>query len=390
MAVLQTGLRKYWKLAAALTLIAVAVLALLRNLLFVNVADAFVNATLVPVLSPIPGQVVEPLPPPGTRVSATSVVRISNERADETLAIQTSERLQEIEAELESAKARRIPMQASIEELAGWSRRYVKARDAYLGQRLTEARSQVAASREELRKAEYNHNRLQEQSLYVSRNMLDEASTAVEVARQALNAAEARQAQVVTEREALAQRIQISDSYSERTFSEQRLQETHLQLATLDAQIAALEHQRRAMAESLERSQRQLGRETEATVALQDAVVWRRIPAGSQVGRGGTVGEIAPCEDAVITVTLERSAFRKLHVGMPATASLRLPDGERRRVRASVVTLTGGSLQNVLGTAIPFGRAIVENAYGAVLRVDDPQELDCAIGRPVDLRIGKE
>ena len=117
--------------------------------------------------------------------------------------------------------------------------------------------------------------------------------------------------------------------------------------------------------------------------------MWTRVPAGIQVTRGGALGEIAPCDDTVITVTLDRAAFRKIQVGMQARAELRLADGERRRFEATVVSLTGGSLQNVLGMAIPFGRAIVEDAYGAVLRVADSTVLECAIGRPVTLRFSR-
>lgn len=389
MTILHAGLKKHWKLVVGSFLILLALIVLLRNFFFVNVKDAFVNATLVSVLSPIPGEVTEPLPLPGTRTLGAFTAKVRNNRPDEALNIETSERLGQITAELESALTRRTRLEAAVEEFSGWSRRHASARGTYLDQRKTEAEAEVAMAREQLNQAQYNLDRLQAQSQYVSRNTIDEAQTRVSVAQQSLNAALAREAQVNTERAALGQRLQIADSYSERTFSEQRLQETSLQLAILDGEIAALQHQQKALTDNLTRTTDQLGRESEAEITVPDAVVWRRVPATSHVVRGGEIGQVAPCTDALITVTLDRAAFRKLHVGMTASAVLRLNDGERRQLDATVVTLTGGSTQNILGTAIPFGRATVEDAYGAVLRVEDPLMLECAIGRPVSLRFGR-
>lgn len=383
-------LRGHWRLLLGLCFIGFALVALLRNFVLVNATDAFINATLLAVRSPIPGQVLEPLPPPGTRILVTPVTtaKIHNERADETLSIEVTERLDQLESALASSTARLEKLQKAADEFATWSKRHANARDAYLAERLLETQADTMARQKELENASNTLQRLEGASAYVSRGTLDNAQTAVQVAQESLAAAKAKQAQVISERRALTQRIQIADSYSERTWSEQKLQETRLQITLLQADIAALEQQRETLLDNLKRSRNQLNRESAADVPLPDAVVWRRVPPGAHVVRGGEIGEVAPCSEAVITITLDRSAFRKLHIGMQASARFRMDDGQPRQVKATVVTLTGGSQENVLGMAIPFGRAIVEDAYGAVLRTETPQALECAIGKPVSLQFG--
>jgi hypothetical protein len=386
---MQEQIKQYWKLIVGVLLVVLALLAFTRNVVFVNVQDAFVNAPLSTVRSPIEGQIRQSLPAPGERTGSERPIEIHNERPDQTLAIEIAERLSDVTSRLAFNRERSERLGASIDQFDDWSVRFREARDRYLAERLREAQAQSAAAARTLADAEDNLKRLTGLREHTSPRILNAAQTAVDVARGQLQASRSRERQFREERKALAERIQVTETFSERTFSDQKVQETQLERDLALADIAALEQQQVTLQNGLEAAQAQIERERRWQATLPDAVVWTRVPAGIQVTRGGALGEIAPCDDAVITVTLDRAAFRKIQVGMQARAELRLADGERRRFEATVVSLTGGSLQNVLGMAIPFGRAIVEDAYGAVLRVADSTVLECAIGRPVTLRFSR-
>jgi|LNAP01.1.fsa_nt_gb hypothetical protein len=385
---LTTVFHKHWRLLLGLFFLGFAVVALTRNFIVVTATDAFINANLIAVRSPIPGQIARPLPPVGSRTGTSTLAQVRNTRADQTLTLEISQRLEQVDSALSGASARLEKLKAAEREFAAWSRRYVGARGVYLSQRQSQAAANREASLRQLENARSQLKRLEGVQAYISRDMLEQARTSAQVAEQSLLAATAETEQVASERAALGQRLQIADSYSERTYSEQKLQETRLQAAMLEADIMSLQQQRKALADNLQRSQGQLGRESLANVTVPDGAVWRRLPVGAHVERGGDLGQVAPCDDAVVTATLDRNSFDKLYVGMPVRASFRLEDGSRHTVELALVTLTGGSTENALGMAIPFGRAIVEDAFGAVLRARDPSALGCAIGRPVDLKFG--
>lgn len=386
---MQKQIEQYWKLVVGALLVVLALLAFTRNIVFVNVQDAFVNAPLSTMRSPIEGQIIRALPAPGEAVDGQWSLEVRNDRADPTLVIEIGERLSTVTSRLAFNKERRARLEASITQFDDWSQRFRDARDRYLAERLSETKAGSAAAERTLADAEDNLKRLIGMRAYTSPRMLSAAQAAADVARGQLQASRSRERQFREERKALAERIQVTETFSERTFSDQKVQETQLELDLARADINALAQQQATLQNGLEEARAQLERERLWQAPVPSAVVWTRVPEGIHVTRGGALGEIAPCDDTVITATLDRAAFRKVQVGMLAKAELRLAGGERRRFDATVVSLTGGSLQNVLGMAIPFGRAIVEDAYGAVLRVEDSTELACAVGRPVTLTFGR-
>lgn len=379
-------IRQRWKAIAGLTLLALAALAFFRNIVLVNTQDAFVNAYLSPLRSPIAGTIKSPLPAPGTRTTNVDRVRIVNTRPDETLLIETSERLAAVNARLTEARAGITRLKESEAEFSEWAKRFRNSRDRYLRERESELRAQLGARREQRRDAQDALNRLENYARYVPARQIEEARTRLDVASENLEAARAQTRQLRAEREALAERIQVADTFSERTFSDQKVQETRLQSQLLQAEIGSLENQKAALEESVAAARRQLARERAAELSLPNAIVWRREPAGAHVAASGNLGALALCSDLLVTATLDRRAFRRVQVGDQAQVRMRGSDGESVITNARVITLTGAAMENILGMAIPFGRATLEDAYGVVLRVNTPEKLDCAVGRSVSLR----
>ncbi|MGB0212281.1 hypothetical protein [Algiphilus sp.] len=369
-------------------LIALACLAFIRNIVLVNVQDAFVNAYLSTVRSPIPGEVRTTLPAPGTRVAKDHVVAIRNARPDDTILIETSERLARVSAELGAARSQFESLSGSRAEFAQWGERFREARARYLADRRDQIASRLAAQREEAENARRELRRLENLDLYVPERQLDAARTRMEISTRQARALEAESAQLETERKALADQIQIADTFSERTYSDQQVQETALRMSLLTAEIDSLGRQQASLREAVDAARDQVARERAAEVRVADAVVWQRVPTGTHVPRGGELGAIAPCADVVVTATLDRRAFQRIQVGDTATVRMRTEGGDSVEAGARVITLTGAAMENVLGMAIPFGRATLEDAYGAVLRLDAPETLDCAIGHPVRVRFG--
>lgn len=376
----------HWKAIAGLLLIGVAAVALFRNIVLVNVQDAFVNAHLSPVRSPVAGAIADPLPPVGTRIPSERTAEVRNARPDDTLLIETRERLATVQAGLMEARARIEELRAARAEFTQWAERFRTTRDAFLIERQNELRARIGARREQRGDAADTLARLESHSRFVPARQISAARAQAAIAREELEAAEAEWRQLKRERSALAQRIQVADTFSERTFSDQKVQETGLQIRLLEAEISSLQLQEAALKEATASARQQIERESAATIDLPDAVVWQREPAGAHVARFGRIGSVALCKDAVVTATLDRHAFARLKVGDKARISLEQAGDGTVHIDAQIITLTGAAMENILGMAIPFGRATLEDAYGVVLRVAEPDALECAIGRTVQLR----
>lgn len=379
-------MNRHWKAIAGIALLLLAIVALVRNVVLINTQDAFINAYLSPIRSPIPGEITQALPPPGTRITPDTRVIVENHRPDETLLIETRERLATVDANLLEARVRAERLGESRAEFSAWADRFRSARDAFLRERESELQALIKARRQQHADAKDELARLQDHARFVPVRQIESARTRVEVTAEDLAGAQAQLRQLRAERQALEQRIQVADTFSERTFSDQKVQETALQLRLLDAEISSLEIQQEALRAAVGAAEAQLQRERSADIALPDAVVWQREPVGTHIARAGTLGSVALCSDLLITATLDRRAFQRVQVGDAARVRLKTSDGDVVRTGARVITLTGAAMENILGMAIPFGRATLEDAYGAVLRIDTPAAMNCAVGRSVTLR----
>jgi uncharacterized small protein (DUF1192 family) len=373
-------LGKNWKIVVGGGLVLLALLAFAQNIFRTEAQEAFINASLTPVLTPIPGRVDIALPAAGERVARDVTAVVENIQIDRGTLIDLEERLATVVAEIEGVEAQLQELQNSKGEFQQWAESWRVARARYLEQRLAESRSLVTSREQSFTDAQDNRDRLHGMQANVSVRMLRVAQTEVDIAEQELAASRARLRQLQVEREALNQRIQIADSFSERAYSDQKIQETALLISLANARMTELRSRRTALEQAVANQSAQFSRDQLVSVPVPEGMVWRRTPRHSFVPEGGSLGEVALCDDLLLTATLGRREFRRLRVGMTARTRVSLPGGETVRMDGRVIAVTGPSVENSMSMAIPFGRASSDDGYGVVVRLNDPQALDCQVG----------
>lgn len=386
MAQLRDRLRLNPKLIGGIGLLLLAMFAFAQNIWRTTATEAYVNAALATVASPIPGRVAVALPALGSRVPAGYELRVEDDRADQAPSVDIDNKLAETEADLANAELKIDALDRSQREFRGYAQDFGRAKTGFLDQRIAQAQALAEARRAALDQATDDLTRLQqlpERALAV-RDMII-AQTRVTAARNDLAAQQAEVQSLIISREALGKGVQISDGLPDRTYSDQRAQELALLLATEKARRQSLTALRDTLRASQRSSRDALQRKRDARITVSDGVVWRRTPDNSFIAAGGALGAVALCSEVVLTATLTRRDFQRVFVGQAVDASVRIETGERIELSGKVITLTGPTIENAQGMAIPFGRASSADGYGVVVRPDQAVRLGCRIGAQAKL-----
>lgn len=375
-----------WKPWIGSLLIAAALLAFFQNVWQTVATEAYVNAALASVASPIPGRVAQALPPIGARLPGGYELQVVDERANLAPSVEVDNKLAQVDAEIAASELKRAAIEKSRGEFARWTREFGSAKGSFLEQQIEQARARTEVRRAEALRADDNLRRVQSltDGAIAEREVIA-AQAAATVAHNELAAQEAEYQSLVISRRALRDGVQITDGLPDRTFSDQRAQELALDLATEVARQRGLGVQREALLRSQKASQEQLQRQREARIPVPDGLVWRRVPENSFVAAGGALGAVAVCSELTLTATLNRRDFRRVYVGQRVLGRMEQPQGADLEVAGTVVGLTGPTIENAQGLAIPFGRAASPDGYGAVVRPDSTAALDCRVGAPVRL-----
>lgn len=374
-------LRPYWRVIAGGSLVLLALLAFFQNLYQTDAQEAFFNAPLMPLISPIAGRIVTPLPAVGRQAGPGTHVDVENPQVDRSVLTDLQARLSESEADLLGVQAEQAQLRASLERYGQDASQWQAARGRYLEASLREAEAQAAARQRQVEDRRDEFERLQGSRDSLSLRALQAAEAAVAVAEQERQAAGARVAQIQAEREALQRRLRVATSDVERAYSDQKMAETGVLLRLAGAREVALVAKREALQSAVTSQSAQLAAQTQVSLPLPRAQVWQRMPAGAYVAAGGEIGRLALCEELVLTASLGEREFRRLRLGMPADIRTDDANGDRQRLEGEVIALTGPSFENVMALALPFGRAARKEAHGVVIRLQDPSVLDCPIGR---------
>lgn len=172
--------------------------------------------------------------------------------------------------------------------------------------------------------------------------------------------------------------IFIGDSYNDKPSSGQRLDEIAIELALLEAELAANEsrHPRLVAAEASERAW--IEQMTAATViAPVSGSVWEVLTApGEQVVEGQELIRMLDCTNAVVTAAVSEAVYNQLMIGTPASFTFR-EGGDP--FLGHVVQLTGLA-------SPPANLAIAPSAlraewYRVLVSVPSLAEYGCAVGR---------
>lgn len=370
-----------WKPVTGAALIGLALFAFSQNLLRTVATEAYVNAALASVASPIPGRVSQALTPIGSRLAPGFELRVLDERADLSASIEVDNKLAQVEADIAAAELKLAAIERARGQFARWTQEFGSAKGSFLDRRVKQAEALT-----ESRRADDNLRRLQSlpEGDVAQREVIAAQATATAASNE-LAAQEAEQQSLVISRQALRQGVQLTEGLPDRTYSDQKVQELALELATEQAKHKGLLVQRDMLQRSQRLSQEALQSRREARIPVPEGIVWRRVPENSFVAAGGALGAVAVCSEIVLTATLSRRDSQRVYVGQKVSAVLRLPDAQRLELAGSVVGLAGPTIENAQGMAIPFGRAASTDGYGAVVRVDQPERLQCRVGAPVRL-----
>lgn len=375
-----------WKPVTGAALIGLALFAFSQNLLRTVATEAYVNAALASVASPIPGRVSQALTPVGSRVGPGFELRVLDERADLSASIDVDNKLAQVEADIAASELKLAAIERSRGQFERWTQQFGSAKGSFLDHRVKQAEALTEVRRAESLRADDNLRRLQSLSEgEVAQREVIAAQATATAASNELAAQEAEQQSLVISRQALRQGVQLTEGLPDRTYSDQKVQELALDLATEQAKHKGLLVQREMLQRSQQLSREALQSRREARIPVPEGIVWRRVPENSFVAAGGALGAVAVCSEIVLTATLSRRDSQRIYVGQKVSALMRLPDAERLELKGSVVGLAGPTVENAQGMAIPFGRAASTDGYGAVVRVDQPERLQCRVGAPVRL-----
>jgi hypothetical protein len=379
-------LRPNWKLVGGFVLVVLALYAFAQNIWRTTASEAYVNAALASVASPIPGRISAALPPLGSRVPAGFELRVEDERADLAPSVDIDNKLAETEAELANAELKIAATDKAQRDFRGYANEFGRAKSGFLEQRIAQAGALAEAQRATLDQAVDDLSRLQQlpERAVAVRDVII-AQTRVTAARNDLAAQQAEVQSLIISRDALGRGVQLTEGLPDRTYSDQRAQELALLLATEKAKRQGLMALRDTLRKSQQSSRQSLERRRDARIPVPDGVVWRRSPENSFVAAGGVLGAVAVCSEVVLTATLTRRDFQRVFVGQAVEAAVRIESGERIELQGKVIALTGPTIENAQGMAIPFGRSSSTDGYGVVVRPDDPAKLGCRIGAQAKL-----
>ncbi len=381
------------RVAAATVLLAVAVSVYGPRLVEQRSREAVINARLELVRAPVPGRVVQALPPPGTPVATGAVLAVVEDPRV------SAEPLARLEAELASARAELeatdetlARLQALQQKLGLRVERFARAalasetlRRRALEERIVAARAAVAERRAHLER--------------VRRLRRDRAVSEEEVQRaeRELVEAEARLRELRLELErartrlrALAAGVHLDQGGADVPYTRQRLDGLMATLAEWRTRRARLAARVEALARAVAQEQRRFQARTRVAVrAPLTGVVWRRdVAAGSHVPRAAPLGALVDCGELLVTAILHQRTLTALTPGLPARIR---PFGERRWLAGRVLAVRAAPVGEEDGFAVGLRPLEEEEAVVLVALEDraparDPTRF-CDIGRSVELAI---
>ena len=310
-------------LASALVLAAAGVL---MHALTTRSRDAVVDGDFIELTSPINGQLRLLAVEAGTVVRSGEVLaQVEDPRASDVdvrnlrTALTTAE-AQRDKVTTELALQRRLASGFSHD--AGNQRRLETARS---NNDLAQLRASRSREQQELAFSERDLKR--QQALFdagaVSETVVDRARTAVAQNRDQLQAIEARIRAQTNRLEAAKQDLSLDRSRGG-TDPVPRLQESHLQLARLEGEVAASQRRVSGLQAQLSATERQFRERSLVTLkAPTDAVVWRlQARSGDTLRAQQAVLRLVNCRNRWVSTFVSESDLRRLSIGSRARIDL--------------------------------------------------------------------
>ncbi len=382
------------RLAAATTLLAVAISVYGPRLVEERTREAVVEARVEPVRAPVAGVLRRDLGPPGRAVAPGGLLAVVEDprverAAESTFAVELADargRLAAVEAEL----ARLGALDAALE-----ARRLraldVRLLDAALVRRQVEARLAAARAVAAERRAHLARIRRLRAARAVPEEELDRAERTFAEARSRVRELELERERALLALRALA-RGTLPAGAQDVPGSRSRMDELALRTSELARERARLVARIAALREALVRERaRRAARQRVVLRASFPAVVWRRdVSAGAEVGRGQPLGLLLDCRTLYVAAIVHQRNVGALEPGLPARAR---PFGETRWLPGRVVAVRAAPLAKEDGFAVAL-RPLEEDEAVVLVELDAPDLARdsarfCHVGRSVELALDR-
>lgn len=348
--------------------------------------NAFINARLSTLRSPIAGSLKLVDRPLGARVDPQDPLgSISDPLVD-------SVRLADLVNEKATLQANIKRLDGTIESLTSAVDKLRTQAAIYLEERTEQLQAQVGAAAALSAAAEarlrYANTRLDRATRLSERGVqaaesLDEARSLAEVSALELRNAQQQGAVSSIGLSAAQRGIFLGDGYNDAPYSQQRISELEVQKADLQAQLQAhsviLEATDKRIASERARVNRLSAAPLQSNV---DGLVWDYLAAsGETVQRGQDLMRLVDCSTAIVSLSVSENVYNTISHG--DRASFRL-NGSSRQLEGTVTRLAGS------GTATIYENLAIAPSQRHLQRFDvtldvpalrEEQSLSCLIGR---------
>ncbi|WP_108659967.1 HlyD family secretion protein [Acuticoccus kandeliae] len=349
-------------------------------------ADAVINARLTTLQAPISGEIAMPERALGTQMAAgEQIARISDPLVDDI-------RLEDLILERNLAESLRTrltdhisALNDSLEILSDRAKRYGSERIRQLEAEIEASKSSAAAAEARLEEAQGTLRRAQQlnERGVSTTAAFDQATADARVAERVLE--QSRSAMRVLEIQLAAAQdgVFLGDSYNDAPYSEQRAEELILKRSELEADLSETTARVASLTERINAERRRVNRLKEAIVlANVKGRLWEMLAAdGERVQRGDDIVRLVDCGSTIITLSVAESVYNRLEIGDAANFRV---NGETNTYEGTISRLAGS------GAATIYSNLAVAPSEEHLERYDvtllspglrgDP-ELGCAIGR---------
>jgi multidrug resistance efflux pump len=381
------------RLGVGLLLLLVGVVAILPSLTGYSSVEGTVNARFIVVFAPIEGAVTKSAPRPGTPlIEGAELLRIKNDRVNRTAEAQIDADLHAAQERLTATKEQQATLTRLQDDLRKRLREHQEANIENLNSEVAIRQQRIPGATAHQRAARSDLTRQQtlgETGLVSKKtveNALDSSVTAVgdeAIARTTLN-------QLDEQLAALRRGIFVGQDRNDVPYSQQRIDEITIQLATLLYQ----QEDQQTLGYRLEK---QLGLEHARNETLQSAIVrmpftgvlWRNnVVEGSNVIGGTELLRVLDCRELFVDILLSAVDFDRIYPGREADVRLL---GGSEVLKGVVMSVRGSAaiVDQVTVAATP-PKPEGENAQIRIALPPSRLQTDyanfCQVGRSVQVR----
>jgi len=341
------SLRRSIKVGVGIAIVAIFGWVPLQTLLQTSSVEAVINSRLVTLRSPIDGEVsarTAVLSNSGIVQQGTTVLRISNPRADRARLDDLRRQLAKLENERPSLVLKLSAAEVAQKDLAQQAARFTQGRILQLEARIAELQSLIetaTARREESTAAAERATSLVRSGT---------VSTA-EFARLTRDRITAEQTEIGARRRLDANKIELTaaqegtflgDSYNDRPSSVQREEEMRQRINTLTADLTSADSEMAWLRGEVTQEKIRHSNLSEAAITLPvSGRIWEIMTTpGEDVRAGQPLLRLLDCSGAVVTANVTESVYNHLQVG--ASARFKPADGGQD-LDGVILNLTGAA-----------------------------------------------